>query len=178
MKQTEIILLQRVPKLGGLGDVVKVKPGFARNFLLPNNMALRATKDNIVFFQEKKEQLIAKNADLRAKAEVYSEKIRNTVITIIRHAGENGHLYGSVSAKDLAGELWKLGHKVSTGQIELSAPLKELGVFSANVSLHADVNVPFLVNIAKSQDEAQSQLDAYMSADDKLPLPTEDSSVS
>ncbi|MDR1475146.1 MAG: 50S ribosomal protein L9 [Holosporales bacterium] len=163
MRQTEVILLQRVSKLGNLGDLVKVKPGFARNFLLPNSMALRATKDNIAFFQEKREQLIEKNAELRERAELYSDKIRGIIVTIIRHASENGHLYGSVSAKDLAIELGKLGHKVSAAQIELSSPLKELGVFASNIFLHADVSVPFLINIAKSQDEAASQLELYMS---------------
>ncbi len=162
MKQTEIILLQRVSKLGKLGDIVKVRRGFANNFLIKKNMALRATEDNLAFFQEKKELLIAKNQELKNDAESRGDALRGTVLTLIRHAGDNGHLYGSVSSKDLAHELDKIGHKISSNQIDLHKPIKELGVFSASLEMHADVVVPIVINVAKSQDEAKSQFEQYL----------------
>jgi large subunit ribosomal protein L9 len=152
-----VILLERAEKLGVICDVVAVKDGFARNFLLPRHKALRATSANLKVFEAQRHQIEARNADARAQAEKLGEKIDGSSYVVIRQAGESGQLYGSVSARDIAEAITAGGGKAERSQVVLDIPLKALGVHEVKVRLHAEVTVAVKINIARSQDEADRQ---------------------
>ena len=153
----EVILLERVPKLGQMGETVKVRDGFARNFLLPNGKALRATKANKERFEGQRVQLEARNLELRKEASSVGEKINGQVFTLIRQAGENGQLYGSVSARDIADAATAAGFSLSRAQLVLNTPIKSIGVHKVAVLLHPEVEVSVSVNVARSPEEAVRQ---------------------
>ncbi|MFN3232640.1 MAG: 50S ribosomal protein L9 [Alphaproteobacteria bacterium] len=152
----EVVLLERIEKLGIMGDVVTVKDGFARNFLLPQKKALRATQDNIAQFEAQRAQLEARNLELRKEAEAVAEKIEGTKIIIVRQASENDQLYGSVSVRDIAEGLTEVGFSVDKSQIALDAPIKTIGIYPVRVVLHPEVSVDVSVNVARSQEEADA----------------------
>ena len=151
----EVILLERVAKLGQMGEVVRVKNGFARNYLLPNGKALRATKENRDRFEGMKVELEARNTELRGEAETASKKVAGKSVVVLRQAGEAGHLYGSVSARDIASLLSDDAITVNRSQIVLNAPIKTLGMYKIPVALHPEVEVTVTVTVARSQDEAE-----------------------
>jgi large subunit ribosomal protein L9 len=151
----EVILLERIGKLGQMGDVVRVKDGFARNFLLPKGKALRATKDNKAKFEGMKAQLEARNLVQRGDAEKVASKLNGHTLTVLRQASETGQLFGSVSARDLAALLVEAGFTVNRGQIALNAPIKMIGRHVVPVALHPDVEVNINVHVARSADEAE-----------------------
>jgi large subunit ribosomal protein L9 len=157
MADVELILLQRVEKLGQMGELVKVKPGFARNFLLPQKKALRASKDNIARFEEQRVQLEAQNLKRREEAERVAERIGGLTVVIIRQAGESASLYGSVSARDIAEATTAAGLTVTRSQVMLEHPIKTLGLARVRVELHPEVSIPVIVNVARSQEEAERQ---------------------
>ncbi len=154
----DVILLQRIEKLGQMGDVVTVKPGYARNFLLPQKKALRATEANKTFFETQKAQLEADNLKRREEAEAVAAKMDGLTITLIRAASETGALYGSVSTRDVADQVSEAGFTLSRTQVVLDKPIKELGIHEVGVQLHPEVLVAIRANVAKSQDEADAQL--------------------
>ena len=153
----EVILLERIEKLGAIGDVVKVKNGYARNFLLPNGKALRANESNRKVFETNRERIEAQNAERRAAAETDSKGIDGTTVQLIRQASNTGQLYGSVSARDLAELLETAGHKVAKNQIVLDRPIKALGIHDVRIALHPEVSVTIHVNVARSPEEAELQ---------------------
>ena len=153
----EVILLERVAKLGQMGDTVRVRDGFARNFLLPRGKALRATKENKERFEKQRAQLEARNLELRREAEAVASKLDGQSFTVIRQAGETGVLYGSVSTRDLAETITSGGFTVSRDQVVLNAPIKTLGLHTVPVSLHPEVQVKVTINVARSPEEAERQ---------------------
>lgn len=153
----DVILLERVEKLGKIGDVVSVKAGFARNYLLPRKKALRANEANRQVFEANRAQIEADNAARRAEAEKASAGIDGKTVTLIRQASNTGQLYGSVSARDLAEALEADGAKVAKSQIVLDRPIKAIGMYEVKVSLHAEVSVTIKVNVARSPEEAELQ---------------------
>jgi large subunit ribosomal protein L9 len=153
----DVILLERIEKLGQMGDVVRVKTGYARNYLLPQNKALRATKPNLERFQQDRVQLEARNLELRNEAEAVGEKVDGSKYTIIRQAGDSGQLYGSVSTRDVAELVTEGGTSVTRNQIILERPIKSVGLHDLLVSLHPEVRVTVTVNVARSEDEAERQ---------------------
>lgn len=153
----EVILLERIETLGQMGDVVKVKPGYARNFLLPQKKALRATKDNLTYFEGQRAQLEAQNLKRRQDAEAVAKKLEGLQVVILRQAGETGQLYGSVSTRDIADAVSAAGFTVDRRQIMLDQPIKSLGIFKTRVALHPEVIVGISANIAQSEEEAQMQ---------------------
>jgi large subunit ribosomal protein L9 len=153
----EVILLERIEKLGAIGDVVNVKPGFARNFLLPNGKALRANDANRKVFEANREKIEASNAERRAVAETDSKGLEGASVQLIRQASNTGQLYGSVSARDLAEALEAQGHKVAKNQIVLDKPIKAIGIQDVKVALHPEVSVVIRVNVARSPEEAELQ---------------------
>lgn len=153
----EVILLERIEKLGAIGDVVKVKNGYARNFLLPNGKALRANESNRKVFESNRERIEAQNAERKAAAEKDSKGIDGTTVQLIRQASNTGQLYGSVSARDLADLLEAQGHKVAKNQIVLDRPIKALGIHDVRIALHPEVSVTIHVNVARSPEEAELQ---------------------
>ncbi len=150
----EIILLERVDSLGAMGDVVKVKPGYARNFLLPQAKALRATKANMARFEAEREYLEARNAETRERAAEDGATIDGQSYTIIRNAGETGQLYGSVSARDITESV---GEGVKRNMVVLEHPIKALGLHDVKIKLHPEVTVSVTINVARSEDEAVRQ---------------------
>ena len=153
----EVILLERVEKLGAIGDVVKVKNGYARNFLLPRGKALRANDSNRKVFEANREKIEAQNAERRSEAEKDAKKVDGLKLQLIRQASNTGQLYGSVSARDLAEALEADGHKVAKNQIVLDRPIKTIGVQDVKIALHPEVSVTIQVNIARSPEEAELQ---------------------
>ncbi|MCB8820964.1 50S ribosomal protein L9 [Microvirga rosea] len=153
----EVILLERVAKLGQMGETVKVRDGYARNFLLARGKALRATKANKEHFENQRAQLETRNLERRKEAEAVGEKLNGQSFTIIRQAGETGVLYGSVSTRDLAEIMTKDGFSVDRNQIVLNAPIKTLGLHPVPVSLHPEVEVQVTINVARSPEEAERQ---------------------
>jgi large subunit ribosomal protein L9 len=153
----DVILLERIEKLGSIGDVVKVKNGYARNFLLPRGKALRANDSNRKVFEANREKIEATNAERRSAAEADSKKIDGAKIQLIRQASNAGHLYGSVSARDLAEALEAQGHKVAKNQIVLDKPIKSIGLQDVRIALHPEVSVTISVNVARSPEEAELQ---------------------
>jgi len=151
----EIILLERIEKLGAMGDVVNVKPGFARNFLLPQEKALRATKANLARFEAEREYLEARNAENREKAVDSGKGVDGAKVIVIRNAGDTGQLYGSVSARDVAEML--ADKDVKRNMVILETPIKALGLHEVKVRLHPEVTVTVTVNVARTEDEAARQ---------------------
>lgn len=149
----EIILLERVEKLGQMGDVVKVKDGFARNYLLPTKKAIRSTKANLAFFEAQKVQLEAKNIKIKSEADKLAEKMKGLSIDMIRQAAETGQLYGSVTIRDLQKEIATAGFEVERKQIVLDTSIKTLGSYDVKISLHPDVAQNVKINIARSDDD-------------------------
>lgn len=158
----EIVLLERVANLGQVGDIVKVKPGYARNYLLPQNKALRATKNNLAVFEKQKAEYEAKNKKLLEEAKAEAKKVEGKVVQLIRQAGESGQLYGSASTRDIADSLHEEGFHVSRNQVQLNHVIKMLGVYKVPVMLHPEVIVEIEVNVAKSKEEANAQYQAYL----------------
>jgi large subunit ribosomal protein L9 len=153
----EVILLERIEKLGTIGDVVKVKNGYARNFLLPRGKALRANDTNRKVFEANREKIEATNAERRSGAEADAKKIDGAKVQLIRQASNTGQLYGSVSARDLAEALEAEGHKIAKNQIVLDKPIKAIGVQEVKIQLHPEVAVTITVNVARSPEEAELQ---------------------
>jgi len=153
----EVILLERVEKLGAIGDVVKVKDGFARNFLLPRKKALRANEANRKVFEANRARIEADNADRRAEAEKASKGVDGKTVQLIRQASNAGQLYGSVTARDIAEALEAQGHKVAKNHIVLDRPIKAIGLQDVKLSLHPEVSVLIHVNVARSPEEAEMQ---------------------
>ena len=151
----EVILLERIEKLGQMGDVVKVKDGFARNFLLPQKKALRASEDNLAYFEKEKVTLEANNLKQKQEAEVILKKLDNFNLIIIRQAGETGQLYGSVNTNDIKTSLDENGFIVEKNQIKLVKPIKELGVHNVSVKLHPEVQATISVIISRTDAEAE-----------------------
>ena len=153
----QVILLERVEKLGQMGDEVRVKDGFARNFLLPKKKALRATKANREYFQAQKAQLEARNLAAKGEAEKIAKKLDGQKFVLIRQAGDRGQLYGSVSPRDVADAMEKGGFKVDRHQVQISVAIKAIGLFTIPVVLHPEVKVSITINVARSEDEAERQ---------------------
>ncbi len=153
----EVILLEKVGRIGQIGTVVKVKPGYARNYLLPYKKALRATKENLAYFEAKRADIEAANAQTRAAAEQSGKTLDGRKLTTIRQASEVGQLFGSVTVRDIAALLKEAGFDVERQHILLAAPIKTVGVFQIPVRLHADVSVNVQLNIARTEDEAKIQ---------------------
>ncbi len=153
----QVILLERVENLGGIGDEVKVRDGFARNFLLPQKKALRANDANRRVFEARRAEIEARNAETRATAEKSSKTVDGLSYVLIRQAGEAGQLYGSVSSRDIADEINKGGAKIDRAAVVLDKPIKTIGLYDVRVRLHAEVSVSVKVNVARSQDEAERQ---------------------
>jgi large subunit ribosomal protein L9 len=153
----EIILLERVAKLGQMGDIVRVRDGYARNFLLPKGKALRATQDNKTKFETMKAQLEVRNLELKSEAEKVGAKIDGKAFVVLRQAGETGQLYGSVSTRDLTAILAEGGFAVERSQLALNAPIKTIGLHKIPVMLHPEVAVTIAVNVARNADEAARQ---------------------
>jgi large subunit ribosomal protein L9 len=153
----EVILIERVAKLGQIGEVVRVRDGFARNFLLPQGKALRATKENRERFETIRAELESKNSEKKSGAEVVAKRLNGETFVLIRQAGETGQLYGSVSARDIAAALSQKNFEVSRQQIVLNTPIKAIGLHKLPVELHPEVEVVITVNVARSPDEAARQ---------------------
>jgi large subunit ribosomal protein L9 len=157
MAAVELILLQRVEKLGQMGELVRVKPGYARNYLLPQKKATRASKDNLARFEQQRSQLEAQNIKRREEAERVAERIAGLSVVIIRQAGESGGLYGSVSPRDIADGCTEGGLTVNRSQVVLDRPIKSLGLTTVRVVLHPEVSISVTVNVARSAEEALKQ---------------------
>jgi large subunit ribosomal protein L9 len=153
----QVILLERVPKLGDMGEEVRVRDGFARNYLLPQGKALRASRENRARFEAEKASLERRNQERREQAEAAAKQISGRTFTAIRQAGQTGQLYGSVSTRDIAEVLAAEGVKVERRQVEMTAPIKSIGLHEVNIVLHPEVIVPVNVNVARSKDEAERQ---------------------
>ncbi len=153
----QVILLERVEKLGAIGDIVTVKDGFARNFLLPRKKALRSNEANRKVFEANKARIVADNDNRRGEAEVASKDIDGTAVTLIRQASNTGQLYGSVATRDIVEALEAAGKKVAKNQVVLDKPIKSIGLYEVKVALHAEVAVMIKVNVARSPEEADLQ---------------------
>jgi large subunit ribosomal protein L9 len=153
----QIILLERIGRLGQMGDVVKVRDGFARNFLLPQGKALRATKENMSRFENQRSQLEANNLQRKQEAEAVAVKLGGLRFTVIRQAGDTGQLYGSVSTRDVADAVTAGGFTVDRVQVLLDRPIKNLGLHEVRVSLHPEVEIKVVVNVARTEEEATRQ---------------------
>ena len=153
----QVILLERVPNLGQMGDVVRVKDGYARNFLLPRHKALRATKANIAEFETQRAQLEARNLTAKNEAAAVAQKLDGQSFIIIRQAGEMGQLYGSVAARDISEAITEGGFSVNRNQVILNIPIKTIGLHSVPVHLHPEVDVKITINVARSREEAERQ---------------------
>jgi len=175
----EVILLERVEKLGGIGDVVKVKNGFARNYLLPNKKALRANESNRKVFEANRAKIEEDNASKRSDAEKAAKGVEGKTVKLIRQASNVGHLYGSVSVRDIAEALEAEGAHVTKSQVVLDRPIKAIGVHEVKVALHPEVAVTVKVNVARSPEEADLQAQgvdvlAQMFEEEAAPLAAED----
>jgi large subunit ribosomal protein L9 len=153
----ELILLERVEKLGQMGQLVKVRPGYARNYLLPQKKAMRATKDNLAYFETQRAQLEANNLARKADAQQVAEKLEGLSVVLIRQAGESGQLYGSVSSRDIADAVTAAGFTVDRQQIVLDRPIKTLGLHPVRAMLHPEVGVTVIANVAQSAEAAEMQ---------------------
>lgn len=158
----EVILLERVEKLGQMGDVVKVKPGYARNYLLPRKKALRATKENLARFEEQHAQLETANLERRTEAEAVARKIEGLSIVLVRQASEMGQLYGSIRPHDIAESTNAAGVTIQRDQVKLGHPIKTIGLHKVHIALHPEVAVEITVNVARSEEEAESQAGGEM----------------
>ncbi len=153
----QVILLERIEKLGQMGEVVSVRPGFARNFLLPQKKALRATEDNLAYFEREKAQLEAVNLEQRSEAEKVGVGLEGLTVAIIRNAGDNGQLYGSVNSRDISDAVSAAGFTIARNQVLMERPLKMLGLHDYRIRLHPEVAVTVTVNVAQSEEEAETQ---------------------
>ena len=153
----EVILLQRIARLGQMGEVVRVRDGFARNFLLPQGKALRANEANRKRFDRDKVQLEARNLELRKEAEAVAEKLKGQTFVVLRQAGETGQLYGSVSSRDVTDVAGAGGFSIERQQVSLDRAIKTIGLHQVMIALHPEVEVPITVNVARSADEAERQ---------------------
>ena len=150
----KVILTEKITKLGNIGDTVEVKTGFARNYLLPNNKAMRYTRENVALFEAKKAEIVARHENAKKTAESKVDAVKNAKLHMIRQAGDTGQLYGSVSSRDIARELKAVaGVDVESAQVMLGAPIKSVGVFDTKIALHPDVVVDVKIYVAQSQDE-------------------------
>jgi large subunit ribosomal protein L9 len=153
----EIILLERIEKLGQMGEVVKVKDGYARNFLLPQKKALRATDENRSMFETQRVQLEAHNLERRGEAETVASKLDGTRYVVLRQASDTGQLYGSVTIRDIADAVVDAGFRVEKRQVSLTSPIKTLGIHDVRINLHPEVSASVSVNVARSEEEAEAQ---------------------
>jgi len=153
----DVILLERIARLGQMGDVVRVKDGYARNFLLPKGKALRANDTNKAYFETQRRQLETRNLELKGEAEKIAAKLDKKSFVIIRSAGETGQLYGSASTRDIADAITAEGFSVARNQVELNQPIKTIGLHTLAISLHPEVEVLVVINIARSAEEAERQ---------------------
>src|SRR6516164_5700421 len=153
----DLILLERVAKLGQMGQLVKVKPGFARNYLLPQKKAMRATRENLAFFESQRTQLEANNLHRKSEATEVAGKLEGSSVVVVRQAGESGQLYGSVSARDIAEAVSEAGFTIEKHQVVLERPIKTLGLHSVRIVLHPEVSVLITANVAQSTEEAEMQ---------------------
>ena len=150
----KVILTEKIAKLGNIGDTVEVKTGFARNYLLPNNKAMRFTRENVALFEAQKAELVARHENAKKAAESKVEAVKNAKLHMIRQAGDTGQLYGSVSSRDIARALKEIaGVNVESAQVMLGSPIKSVGVFDTKIALHPDVIVDVKIYVAQSQDE-------------------------
>lgn len=155
---TQVILLERIEKLGAMGDIVNVKPGYARNYLLPLNKALRATDSNIAYFETQKATLEKANDEKKKAAEKHAQSIKGMKVALIRQAGEGGQLYGSVTARDIAEAINEAAEqKIERNMVDLNQNFKEIGLFDIIVTLHPEVKETITINIARTEDEAKTQ---------------------
>lgn len=173
----EIVLLERVEKLGQIGDVVNVKPGYARNYLLPRGKALRANKQNMAKFEAERSAIEERNADAKKQAEMLSESIGDLSVNLVRAASEMGQLYGSVTARDIAEAVSQAGHEVDKRQVTMESAIKNLGLFTLKLTLHAEVTKQIVVNVARSLEEAKTQLESGKAVISNLDEDDEDESV-
>ncbi len=157
----EIILLEHIEKLGKMGDKVKVKNGYARNYLLPQRKALRATEANIAYFEKQKAEWEAHNAELLANATKLAESLKGFSTVLIRQAAETGQLYGSVTIRDIAAAIKEAGFSIERRCIFLEKAIKDLGIYSVKLNLHPEITQTILVNVARTADEAKKQAKAY-----------------
>ena len=153
----QVILLERIGRLGQMGDVVKVRPGYARNFLLPQGKAMRATKENMSHFETQRAHLEVNNLQRKQEAEAVSEKLNGKAFTVIRQAGDTGQLYGSVSTRDVADAVTAGGFTLDRVQVLLDRPIKNLGLHHIRVSLHPEVEIKIAINVARTDEEANRQ---------------------
>ena len=153
----QVILLERIGRLGQMGDVVKVRPGFARNFLLPQGKALRATKDNLSRFEKERAQLEVNNLERKQEAEAVAKKLNGLSFVVLRQAGDSGQLYGSVSTRDISDAVTAGGFTIDRVQILLDRPIKTLGLHDVRVSLHPEVEIKVSANVARTEEEAKRQ---------------------
>ncbi|MDX1580311.1 MAG: 50S ribosomal protein L9 [Alphaproteobacteria bacterium] len=155
----QVVLLERIAKLGQMGDVVKVKDGYARNFLLPQQKALRATKDNMAYFEEQRAQLEARNLEARKEATSVAEKMEGFKVVMVRQASESDQLYGSVTPRDISIALTENGFSIDRQQVQLDHPLKTLGIHPIVISLHPEVEATIKVTIARSDIDAEERIE-------------------
>ena len=153
----QVILLERVGRLGQMGDVVRVRDGYARNFLLPQGKALRANESNLARFEHERAQLEARNLERRAEAQAVAERMAGRLVIVIRAAGQTGQLYGSVTTRDVAETLGADGISIERGQVNLHAPIKTIGMHNVEIRLHPEVSETITVNVARSPEEAERQ---------------------
>jgi large subunit ribosomal protein L9 len=153
----DVILLERIERLGQMGDVVKVKPGYARNYLLPTKKALRATKENLAYYETQRQHLEADNLKRRGEAEAVAGKLDGLKVVIVRSAGDSGQLYGSVNARDISDAVCESGFRIGRNQVVIERPVKTLGLFDFRVRLHPEVFASVNVNVARSAEEAAEQ---------------------
>jgi large subunit ribosomal protein L9 len=153
----QVILLERIGRLGQMGDVVKVRPGFARNFLLPQGKALRATKDNLSRFEKERAQLEVNNLERKQEAEAVAKKLNGLSFVVLRQAGDSGQLYGSVSTRDISDAVTAGGFTIDRAQVLLDRPIKTLGLHDVRLSLHPEVEIKVSANVARTEEEAQRQ---------------------
>ena len=170
----EVILLERVEKLGQMGEVVRVKDGYARNFLLPRKKALRATAANKAVYEKQKSQLEAQNLAKKGEAEKVAAKMAGLSVALLRQAGDSGQLFGSVSARDIADAVTAAGFTIGRQQIALVTPIKTIGVYGVMAALHPEVTVEVKVNVARSEAEAEKQVAAETLLDEGVELEGEE----
>ena len=171
----DVILLERIEKLGQMGDVVAVRPGFARNYLLPQKKALRATKDNKVLFETQRTQLEASNLELKNEADTISTKLEGLSITIVRQASDNNQLYGSVTVRSIAQSITDAGFTVDSKQVQMARPIKTVGMHEVIVKLHPEVSVSVTANVARSEEEAVAQAEGRtLNEDDQIEAAQQD----
>ena len=172
----EIILLERIEKLGQIGDVVSVRPGFARNYLLPEKKALRATKENRASFENQRTQLEAANLERRSEAEAVRKKLDTKTFVIVRQASDNNQLYGSVTVRNISQVITEAGFTIDSKQVQMGSPIKTIGLHPIRIQLHPEVSVTVTVNVARSEEEATIQ--AEEAADKKSDSTSQESAPS